>query len=845
MQREHGRQAYRVTLRMEIGMIKDKKKIIIICSVIAALAVLIVAICVIVGVINKKDNNVTQHMNEVQQEGGTYEAESASSDFNGDNQQNSSGTESGDKETKPVRITSLDKLKQAYSNGDIDTNTYFQQLLYIGYDSELLDSAYKSETSATVMAGELGIEEFYEANKDSLSDAVKSSYVDYVCMDNVSLKLKDTTGADNSNNYTIHSSNLNGANNLLFASVGDTTGINVSKSEPVTWKKSDVRNHTLDKVYLSSGRNFLIWYTDTGADAVSEDSVALIATRLENDISIFEENFGVKYKYEAKVDNGFFSDDKSDAKKIMKACGVDVSYVKTAMSVYIYDMGMEGIMGMHTYNTPRGLDIEAIRGEHNDDGYVNYPYMRLNKGELTEENREEFLKVASHELFHQVQHTYAYDKTGEYSNAPNTIMESTANYAAVLTGADGVTDTVMNDWVTYYTTNTMEDININPGKEYSDGYAIFPYIYSFVNKVHNGYGILMDAHTDSTGLGYLQDKTTTEQRITVINDLAYNTLTQNYLYSGFLSGEPVTLEKELQSNRNYYETIKKGAIRYYKLNSYMNIKATSEDVPYVSFNIYGKKGGNWSKIYDGSDSLNICMDGYSDYEELYLVVTNCDLKEECSYKIEMGEAVMVPNISKFNTTYSGYRINIDMSINVAGVETKTETSGVVDELHQKEHLITQTKAFGMTLSTMETYIDYASGCTYTSTTAPTTQGTTWEKESSPIRMMDLKVILDKLNSMKDVEKVSDGQYKVKMSATEVQGLINSGATDGAANNQYIYGTMDVDVYVENGYVTKLYYDFSRLSSALGRFTATVTLSDYNRVEDVSIPKQVEDEAISR
>ena len=92
--------------------------------------------------------------------------------------------------------------------------------------------------------------------------------------------------------------------------------------------------------------------------------------------------------------------------------------------------------------------------------------------------------------------------------------------------------------------------------------------------------------------------------------------------------------------------------------------------------------------------------------------------------------------------------------------------------------------------------------------------------------------------MKNVTKVSDNHYKIKMTPEDVKGLMAS----GNAGTSTLSGDIYVEVYTENGYITKLEYDFSEMLKNIDLFTTTIMYSNYDKAGDVVIPQSIIDNA---
>ena len=173
-----------------------------------------------------------------------------------------------------------------------------------------------------------------------------------------------------------------------------------------------------------------------------------------------------------------------------------------------------------------------------------------------------------------------------------------------------------------------------------------------------------------------------------------------------------------------------------------------------------------------------------------------------------------------------------MDMTFAGITTNSISKGVVDELHQKEYLDVTTTSMGIVSVSNKIYYDFVTGVSYA--TQPY-GGDVWYKSKDGGQIVDLGVILDKLKSMKNVTKISDNHFKVKMTPEDVKGLM---ASSGNASTATLSGDVYVEVYTENGYITKLEYDFTDLVKGFDLFTTTIKFSNYNKAGDVVIPDSV-------
>ena len=134
-------------------------------------------------------------------------------------------------------------------------------------------------------------------------------------------------------------------------------------------------------------------------------------------------------------------------------------------------------------------------------------------------------------------------------------------------------------------------------------------------------------------------------------------------------------------------------------------------------------------------------------------------------------------------------------------------------------------------SSQEMYVDLAGGYTYM--TKPNMPDTWW-KDKQTSSFVDIKKILDKLMNMKDVQKISDNKYKIKLDMKDASGVVNSTNSKMPAAKGDIY----VVVYTKDGKIEKLEYDFSSNFSSFDLFITTIKISNYNNAGNVTIPNSI-------
>lgn len=202
-----------------------------------------------------------------------------------------------------------------------------------------------------------------------------------------------------------------------------------------------------------------------------------------------------------------------------------------------------------------------------------------------------------------------------------------------------------------------------------------------------------------------------------------------------------------------------------------------------------------------------------------------------------------PNNNNSNTTannnndstvkFDNYKVKATMVMSISGIDVTTILSGTIDELNQKAYLKMDMNSMGMVIST-ETYTDYKTGYSYIKD--PFSDD--WTKQNGGTQLVDLNGLSKQLKEMNNVTKIDDNHYKVQITADEIQGLLSTTDTDASV----ITGGIVADVYTENGYITRIYYDFSEMTDSFDTFTLDMTIYDYDKAGTVEIPSDIVESA---
>lgn len=306
-----------------------------------------------------------------------------------------------------------------YENDAIDINKLFEQLVYIAYDSSSVDEKYKSDYDFYVTFEELGIDDILEDNFEELDEEIVKFYLTNRYMLNVSIGVE---GPD------VVTSNVN-----VLPWLSSTT-----KDEEYL---SNAYNHNLDHVYLSPNENFLIWYTPTGDDAITDEQLSELAEGLEETIKKYEIMFNIEYSYDPHIDNKLGNKDYNNAKNILESADISIDRLKTAMSVYVYDTGSDNVPASYCdeEDGKKFISRSILFDLLDEDGIVNYPYMVINKRGI-KNSMDSLTQLYNHELFHHFQFIYCMEKTEDRNLSDLRLSEAMANFASSISSDVSMTN---------------------------------------------------------------------------------------------------------------------------------------------------------------------------------------------------------------------------------------------------------------------------------------------------------------------------------------------------------------------------------------------------------------------
>lgn len=560
-------------------------------------------------------------------------------------------------------------IKFDYENGYINTDQYMMQLAYSIFDSNKLYDKYKSLDNDYANPRELF--DTYEEKAPELSDETKQYIIskyfgDFIIWD---------TGDDNETDANKTTSSTFNYEVKKLSRGGSDAAIPYG---------------TLKNVRLSSGGHFLLYFSTTGENAISEENAVAVGEHLEKVIKQYKKNYGLDYEYtnyyknlETKLTNSdFYSYDptltpfanlsRAEAEKLLKNQGIDKKYLDTAMPLYFLNMGDANVPAFYTsasISESKYLDLNhvaqlfqtAMYDIHNivnPDDIVNiqqsgtaaftyaFPYIVINSGEEHLYNQQ---LIGAHELFHHYQRYICGD--GGYEGVCNSggfTIETTADMASVQnSGIDelGTSLTVHSAGFT-----KLSETSIN---KVGEGYGGLVFASNYTEVVPNGTNIMLQSVKYEDPLSYIYNSSNGKYR-DALTLTAERLLTLDYKYKQLLpyskgnSWSPTLPSSHGDINVNHRESINYSSMQYYYVDpstlgeSKIYFKAGEQTPHELTLLLFVKEDNKYKKVYSHNldEKFVIKASDWTAYDEIaFSIVESSIYNDNVYYNLETS-----PNI---------------------------------------------------------------------------------------------------------------------------------------------------------------------------------------------------------
>ena len=444
---------------------------------------------------------------------------------------------------------------------------------------------------------------------------------------------------------------------------------------------------TLNKVVLSPSEKFVVFYTDTGDNAITDAKAHELADMLDDIIERYE-SLGFEYENDVIKTNNATS--LFAAKMLLKSSGIGENILSTAMPVYIMNPFKNGNNTLAFYTGRKNaellgriaigiasvcvFDIDLCGGTTNDfvvgptgisesawmtNSTPVYPFFTILPDYVDSDNLS---IISAHELGHHFEAIYGYANNYGQWTPEKFVNETIANWMAINVFPERQKDDLINSdhynlaYLGYHTSTTISDA--------WDGYAAVAFLENYANIVPGAKTIIMDADFSEDALGYLYNYAGEGNYRKVMTTLAEKNLTGDY--GGKLIN--YTLPKGEQNPCTDFCTekfeIEPSATEYlyFATDEYKNtllefLGNTGE----TNVSILGKNiNREWEILESGSVTaeFEITEDTAQKYEVVAFAVADCTINDVDEYiikitKSEMAEIVADEGEYDFSEFYEG------------------------------------------------------------------------------------------------------------------------------------------------------------------------------------------------
>lgn len=561
-------------------------------------------------------------------------------------------------------------IKEDFENENISADEYIMQLAYSLYDLSKLNSKYKNTFQTYISSSIL----FKEVDKyiDSLSDDTIIYLVKKIGLNDVKWKTND--------NGSVNTVNKKSTNKYSIKQVVDD--------------EYDVSQ--LDKAILSSEKHFIIYYSESGKNAITNDDANRIADYLEYVVGQYKKKFNLNFKYEPQLKEsnmgelkevlsfGLFEQPATKARNILKNNNIDEDIINTALPVYIIDTDSKnsGLLGM--YSAPLEIIYELLLKAYDifEDGGLmidamitsyTYPYFIVSS---TMNQTDDMKVVLAHELFHHYQKYICGNGEYELCKSDNFTEETTANYAASSIVNTNRNDLYINTHAAAYVNDIESSLDINGYKNNGDdgvGYGAYVFANNYAEVVPNGAVHLFDSMKETEPLQYIFNQSNGKYKDALILTAKKN-LTLDYTNKTLISykdGNIIYPPNHVVVENNdikHNEVINYSSMHYYYINpkdygtkTQISFNSLSSDLTLL---LFIRESNTYKYLY--THNLNkefvISIDDFSNYSELVIAIVDSSISGTDNYSYELdNKGTKTPTVTAKSLNLKTSEIKIENS----------------------------------------------------------------------------------------------------------------------------------------------------------------------------------------
>lgn len=418
----------------------------------------------------------------------------------------------------------------------------------------------------------------------------------------------------------------------------------------------------LNKAKLSPDKKFVIFYTDTGDDKVSDDGVANMGAMLDEIVKSYKTIYGQNLDYHKSDFNGV--DNTETMQKVLASNGIDKNIMNTAMPVYIvnpYTDNVEGTLASYagtewndgTHQTLLKLAFAAKKYQRQQaDLYKSAPSLPFIHVQPEAVGNISTYESVAHELGHHYISNYCLTNSGDSCEIHKTLNEATANYLAINVTPSAKQGDVINGHYQYFLIGNCysPDKTIQePIRKYGChstgsfiGYPALAYVHNYANIVPNGKNIIFESFMRSDQIEYLvaQAGEANYKKVmqaysshTILNDYGIKDLNADSLPNGH---KVPCYDFCTEDYKMFYSSIR---FMYATKSDFLNktIKMTANDND-ITFQLFGEKNGTWQIIESADSEISFTFLEKTEYDTVAFSPINYSADKDRMITISIADS---------------------------------------------------------------------------------------------------------------------------------------------------------------------------------------------------------------
>ncbi len=403
---------------------------------------------------------------------------------------------------------------------------------------------------------------------------------------------------------------------------------------------------TLNKAVKSAKGNFVVFYTDTGDDKISDDKARTLAEAMEDIISNYQSELGFAYSY-SRINTGSLKE--AGIRKVLSANGLNEDLLDTAMPIYVVNpyRGDDNTLATYAgikYTNLLGstlIKIGAVYGVEDAKLYVSAPsFPFINMNSKYTDDIANLIQVTAHELGHHYVALYSYEHFGSIGSDDNFIDETVPNWMAIHVAKTPATGILNDNHYNYAYLQSSMDVTIEEAKPNFVGYPAVAFLENYYNIVPDATTKIMNAAYTGDALTHLYINATENYFQQVMQTLAEKNLTGDY------QGKLINLDLptgytpicEDACSMDYKIAPATTKYLYFSTQEYRDTKLTFYGDNFVTASVVGKSvSGGWQVIESASDKFDftVTSDIANHYESIAFAISSAHVLEERKFLVSI------------------------------------------------------------------------------------------------------------------------------------------------------------------------------------------------------------------